>query len=293
MESVTVRLILIDGTIGGLVTAEVNSAWSGHVISSPLSRLDDLKKREELKRSGVYILLSENSAYIGESETIVERWKDPKHAISTGKYNRVIVVTDNALKLTKGHIKYLEARLMDICNKAKRTNLDNETNQQRQLNNLPEGDRIDMENFLRPLINVVLPTIGVDVFKQAPTVMQQGTANMPKVNSPIFEIKGKGYSATAQIINDEYVLSKGALLRKSWGGRQKKNYKLRMRLIETGVIVEDEKGLTLTQDYSFSSPSAAASVVCGSESLNGPANWIIKGTTTTYKKWIESQLIEE
>jgi hypothetical protein len=151
-----------------------------------------------------------------------------------------------------------------------------------------------MENFLRPLISVVLPTIGVEIFKQAPTTGQQSADNAPKVISPIFEIKGKDYFATAQILNDEFVVAKGAVFRKKWGsGAQKGNYKLRTKLLETGVIVEDEKGLILTLDYSFSSPSQAGSVILGWETFQGPAHWVVQGTKTTYKQWIESKLIEE
>ncbi|GHV00093.1 hypothetical protein FACS1894211_06700 [Clostridia bacterium] len=289
MSSETVKIFLIDGSISGMVTAEIMN-WTGHVIAAPFSRLDDLKKRDELKRSGVYILLGENKAYIGEAETIVERWRDPKHEIFTDKYDKVIVVTSKDQNLTKGHIKYIEAKLLELGEKAKRTTLENRTSQQKQLHNLPESDISDMENFLQKL-SVVLPTIGVEIFKQTKDkTVEESTGEKSKVNSPVFEYKGKGFASTAQIIDDEFTLLEGSKLRKKWEGVSKVHGDARKALIEKGVILDDGETLTLTQNFGFSSPSYAASVVGGFENVSGPAVWKIQGSTKTYKEWIEEKL---
>jgi hypothetical protein len=51
-----IKLFLVDGTPGGLTTAEITN-WTGHVFSARRSDLADLLKREEAQRTGVYLLL--------------------------------------------------------------------------------------------------------------------------------------------------------------------------------------------------------------------------------------------
>ncbi len=55
----SVRLFLADGTPGGLLTAEIMN-WTGHVVAAPRSELAALLKRDETKRTGIYILLGED-----------------------------------------------------------------------------------------------------------------------------------------------------------------------------------------------------------------------------------------
>jgi hypothetical protein len=69
----TVRLFLVDGTPGGLVTAEIMN-WTGHVIAAPRSSLGDLWKRPEMKRTGDYKLIGEGDS--GDLRTVAKsRWR--------------------------------------------------------------------------------------------------------------------------------------------------------------------------------------------------------------------------
>jgi len=51
-----IKLFLVDGTPGGLTTAEITN-WTGHVLSARRSDLADLLKRDEAQHTGVYFLL--------------------------------------------------------------------------------------------------------------------------------------------------------------------------------------------------------------------------------------------
>ncbi len=55
MTGKQVRLFLVDGTVGGLMTAEILN-WTGHMLRGRRSDLGDIKRREEAKRTGVYVL---------------------------------------------------------------------------------------------------------------------------------------------------------------------------------------------------------------------------------------------
>lgn len=75
----SVRLFLVDGTPGGLITAEIMN-WTGHIIAAPRSDLAALLRRDETTRTGVYILLGDDPesvggllAYIGEGDDVSKR----------------------------------------------------------------------------------------------------------------------------------------------------------------------------------------------------------------------------
>ena len=83
ITSATIKLFLPRGDAKSLRTAEISN-WSGKAIAAPRTEIDDLLAREELEKSGVYILtgIDPNSgsprAYIGEAEVIRERLKQHK-----------------------------------------------------------------------------------------------------------------------------------------------------------------------------------------------------------------------
>ena len=56
MSGKQIKLFLVDGTPGGLTTAEITN-WTGHALSARRSDLADLLKRDEAQRTGVYFLL--------------------------------------------------------------------------------------------------------------------------------------------------------------------------------------------------------------------------------------------
>ncbi len=54
-----IRLFLVDGTPGGLTTAEITN-WTGHVLTGPRSEVGSVLLREEARRTGVYLLLGDD-----------------------------------------------------------------------------------------------------------------------------------------------------------------------------------------------------------------------------------------
>ena len=56
MSGKQVRLFLVDGTVGGLMTAEILN-WTGHMLRARRKDLARIKNREEAQRTGVYVLI--------------------------------------------------------------------------------------------------------------------------------------------------------------------------------------------------------------------------------------------
>ena len=54
----TIRIFLADGEPTGILLAHAEiSNWTGKVLVAPRSQLDQLSKREEVRRTGAYLLV--------------------------------------------------------------------------------------------------------------------------------------------------------------------------------------------------------------------------------------------
>lgn len=303
----TLKLFLVDGVPKGLLTAEIMN-WTGHVITGPRSRLGELIQRPEAKRTGVYFLVGAESeaglgtqVYVGETDDVAQRLtahNRPEDKGGKDFWEQVCVVTSKDSNLTKGHVKYLESRLIQIAAQAKRCTLVNGTDP--GYGNLPEADRSDMEYFLDQ-IQTLLPVLGMDFLRPMPQV---SAGAMVKVggeladatsgnDSPFFrgDLKKHGITAAAREVDGEFVVLKGSLARLAWEGVESGYQALFNNLVAAGVLVvtPDEQHRVFTTDYAFSSPSAAAAVVSG-RNANGRIHWTVQGTGQTYGAWQEQQV---
>ena len=156
----SIRIYLADGSPTGLRHVEIAN-WSGQALACPRSRFSELANWDESKRPGIYFLLEKstndynNIAYIGESEDVFKRLAD--HDRKKEFWNEVIIFTSKDENLTKGHIKYLEARLVEISKNAERYQLENSNNPTKS--NLPRADSAAMEEFIDN-IRIVLGSLG-------------------------------------------------------------------------------------------------------------------------------------
>lgn len=169
MSGKQIKLFLVDGTPGGLTTAEITN-WTGHVFSARRSGLADLLKREEAQRTGVYFLLGGDETtlgdarcYIGEADVVRDRLRN--HHREKEFWDRVVVITSKDTNLTKSHGRYLEARLISLAAQAARVTLENGTAP--PVPALPEADTSDMDYFLAQL-QIVLPVLGVNAIRIRP-----------------------------------------------------------------------------------------------------------------------------
>lgn len=297
----TVKLFLIDGVPNGLLTCEIMN-WTGHVITGPRSRLGALVQRPETSKSGVYFLVGTEQAsgvgiqvYIGETEDAAKRLaahNRPEDKGGKDFWERVCFVTSKDANLTKGHVKYLESRLIALALQAQRCELLNST--EPIYSGLPEADLSDMEYFLTQ-IQTLLPVLGYDFLRPAPQLQKAtppaglDTQDLAEV-SPVFvgDVPRHGITASAQEINDEFIVLKGSKSRLSWEGVPGGYQALFENLVELGVLVVSPCGKLreFARDYSFSSPSAAAAVVAG-RSANGRTHWTVPELGVTYGDWQE------
>ncbi|KAA9393174.1 GIY-YIG nuclease family protein [Kocuria coralli] len=280
MNGKQVKLFLVDGTPGGLTTAEITN-WTGSVLSARRSDLAELLRREEAGRTGVYMLLGEDEeavgdtrGYIGEADVVATRLRS--HAKEKPFWNQAVLVTSKDTNLTKSHVRYLESRLIELATQAGRVSLENGTEPPRP--RLPEADVSDMEYFLGQL-QIVLPVLGVNVIR-ARSVKQ----NLETTESPVFSLTNRRQSvdARAQQVDGEFIMLAGSVVVPTWHGvgnalsTQKAYASYRAQhegLIADGSIVVDGEMARTSRDIVFPSPSAAGAIALGS-ACNGRVAWV-------------------
>ena len=321
-----VRLFLVDGTVGGPMTAEILN-WTGHMLRVRRKDLARVKDRPEASRTGVYVLFGPGEdgrtrAYIGEGDSVVKRLE--RHHVHKDFWEDAVIITSKDMNLTKAHARYLESALIGLAERIGRVDLDN-GNAPSGGAALPEADESDMRYFIAQ-IRILMPVLGFDIFRGRDAAMTGGaTRTAAQVtepvmdtdtepaeqqpvaapgesrDSPIFEIRTKdGVHARAQVIDGEFTVLAGSVLYGSMRepskrglspasmGTYRKNEAVLSALVAGATPGPGPELVTLTKDEVFTSPSAAAAVVYARVSSNGRVAW---QTTdgSTYAEWEEGR----
>jgi hypothetical protein len=263
-QGFSVRIFIPSGNPDGLRIIE-KSNWIGQGLFFPRALLPEARQRDELKRTGVYVLWGPGESgqllriYVGEGDSVLSRLD--QHAKQKDFWTHAVVFTSKDQNLNKAHVKYLEARLVQLAADAKRAELDNGSIP--QLPTLSEADKADAEAFLQDML-LCLPILGLNVFEKA---------KAPGEKSRDLILRGKGIEARGQDTAEGFVVRAGSLAVKEELPSLHQNLKeLRRVLLDQGVFVDEDKHYRLTQDYTFNSPSTAAGVLLG-RSANGRIEW--------------------
>jgi hypothetical protein len=299
----TIQLFLVDGKPTGLRKATIHG-WTGLLFVSGASAFGDLTAREEVDRTGVYILSGPDPdkpggtrAYIGSGNSVAERIK--QSAVKRDFWETAITVTTSDDDLSKGHAEFLEARLIEVAAQAGRVTLDNSTQPDTKRRRLPEADVANMEQFLANL-RIILPVIGLDMLKPQPKAVTQTAQSVEArtTGEVQFEIRHKsGVQATAVEEDGEFVVLEGSEALTGTGYVQQSYGGLKEKLITDGVLVTQDippgtNKLRFARPWSFTSPSAAAAVVLDRNS-NGRLEWKVKGASQTYHDWQQAQATKQ
>jgi hypothetical protein len=268
MITATIKLFLPRGDAKSLRTAEISN-WTGKAVAAPRTELDELLRREELEKAGVYILVGNDPltnaprAYIGEAEIVRERLKQHK---AKEFWISAIVFVSKDENLTKAHVRYLENRLLAEAAQVSRFTLEQN---QAGGSKLPESDREDMEIFLSR-IRQLLPVLGSDIL--SPIAKASAAITQP---GGVLVCRNKGAEAQGQRTSNGFVVFQGSTaVAKHRPSANAYPYVIAQRnqLIADGTLVLKSGYLAFARNVEFSSPSAAAAVINGG-SANGLIAW--------------------
>lgn len=295
----TITILIPSGAPDGVRTI-TKSGWDGKGAIFPRALYQEARERSELREAGVYILWGERDSselplvYIGEADRSgrSDHYDGPVGRIYNHDRNKEFwtqALAFTSENLTKAHTIYLEARLIELATEAKRCELDNTRNPNPKAD---EATEMQAEGFLANML-LCLPIIGVNFFERprVPQLVQRDHAPHTVASEvPAFDQSDVQDPPMAQRLltldesrasahgydGPEFVVLSGAR-----GTRQHTNafranyakaYRLREELLKLGVLADDGENITLTQDYSFNSPSLAAAVLMGTQ-VSGLTAW--------------------
>jgi len=275
----SIKLYLVNGNPSGVICSYLSN-WNGQAIKIPRNKLADVKKRDEVNNIGVYLLFGysnenpeELKIYIGEADNLYKRLA--QHAKSDEKdfWNEAIAFSSKDDNLTKGHIKYLEYRLINILGKNKNYDLINNLNPSKP--KLSEMDEDEMEMFLDNM-KILIPVLGYKLFV---------SKNKSKAKKSFYKLKISGIKAKGDRTDNGFIVYKNSQIKDSIANSLSEGYKaIRKMLIEKNIIDEDKK--IFIEDYEFSSPSAAAAIIMGYP-MNGRTAWKDENEKTLKQNEIE------
>lgn len=271
----TIRIYLADGSPSGIRHAELVN-WTGQAIVCPRGRIGELAEWAESQRPGVYLLFGDDDVsgkpvlYVGEGENVLARLQS--HVKTKDFWTQAVFFTSKDENLTKSHVKYLEARVVELARAAGRVELEN--GNQPTMSALPRADRDAMEEFLDPL-RILLAALSFNALQQVGTSASESSGGDAPLAKTVlyFVVSKRGIEARGASIDEGFIVFAGSRgdseLRDSLG----KGYlNLREQLIADGDLVAEGGALRVTRDVVFTSPSAAAAVLAGG-AYNGREAW--------------------
>lgn len=159
----SINLLLYEGDLNGVISIEDTSWNSGELYSAPRSSVSDLLETGACNKYGVYLLLSQEKVYIGQSSDLAQRIT--QHTVGKDWWESVVILTTKDDSLTHDDIDYLESVLIEKAFSAGRLDCDNKTKgNPSKVNRFREvyiGQYLEEALFLMQLI-------GISVFSVAP-----------------------------------------------------------------------------------------------------------------------------
>lgn len=259
-----IRMLVMDGDPDGIRMLD-RSNWTGKAVVFPRSLIQKVRNLPEYKKPGVYLLCGapgEDGAttlYIGEGDPVASRI-DQHHA-KKDFWTWGVFFTSSDAALNKVHIQYLEAELVRLALEAKRVTLDNGNTPQKP--SLSAADDAEATGFLANMLGI-LPLVGIHAFEKP--------AEKSKASSTL-HLKVGGFHGTGYETSDGFVICKGASINPAVAESLSLSFRQRRQaILDSGAVVVDGAKLSLKEDRTFSSPSAAAVFLLG-YNCNGREVW--------------------
>ena len=278
----TVTLFLMDGTPTGRIKCTLSN-WIGQVYVLPRTGLAGSTRREELTRSGVYLLTGEDPAtgeptvYVGQAARrangrgvlgrIIEHKADPAKDYFTRAI--AVVAADDSLGQTE--ITYLENALHGLLKEAGRARVDNDVVP--APGTVTEEKRAELDQFLE-FMRLAIGSLGYPLTEPADprgrpaASTSEDDGGRPGAGEPELHLEAAGAAGRGRRTPEGFVVYRGAQLR----GEVRPSAPASVARSRELLAERIDAGGVLTRDTLFGSPSAASSFLTGS-STNGLTLW--------------------
>lgn len=265
-QAKTIQIFLPSGDPQGIRIAEITTRIV-RVISVPRLLLKDFFAMPEASGGAVYFLFEDTAeavkpkVYIGQTSDLKKRLD--RHQKEKDFWEKAVVVLSRADSLTTNHSVYLERLCIQRAKDAKRCIVGNDTNGNKL--NTTKPFEAECEELFETA-ETLLATLGFQLF--------QPPAKPGLETTPVFACTLSGTDAKARYTTEGMAVLKGSKARAATTDsfKAKPSFQTRQKLIDAGVLELVGEHLVFTQDYPFSSPSTAASIVIGNNT-NGWLAW--------------------
>src|SRR5690554_2015495 len=264
----TIQIFLPAGDPQGIRVAEITTRIV-QVIEVPRSLIADFLEMPESQQVAVYFLVGESDdgsdrrVYVGQTGSLKSRLIS--HHKEKDFWERALVVVSRTNSLTQTHGLFLEWHSIQMIRKAGRFVDENGNGGSKPHTPPPlEADCLEIHDTFQSL----LTTLGFPLFDPVAKPVQGNS-------------EGEVFICTASTANGRgmYTQEGFVVLKGSVGRRENvpsiigtAGERLRERLIETGVMREENDRVIFERDHLFRSPSMAALSLIG-RTCNGWTDW--------------------
>ena len=268
----TIQIFLPSGDPRGLRVAEITTRIV-QIIEVPRSRLNEFSGMAECGQVGVYFLfgsdteLDDPEVYIGQTGDLRNRLAT--HHSKKDFWQRALVLISRTNSLTQTHALFLEWHCLKLATEAGRYKVQNGNGGSKPHTPAPlEADCLEIFETG----GILLATLGFPVFE--PVVKAAGGAD-------VFVCNASGAEGRGMLTDDGFVVLKGSVGRRENvpSIRGTSTERLRLKLIESGVMREDGDRIVFEKDHLFGSPSMAGMALLG-RTANGWITWKAKDGRT-------------
>lgn len=180
-----INMLLYDGTLGGVIRIEDSNWNAGELFSAPRGSVSDLLKTGACSKYGVYLLLSQDMVYVGQSSDLAKRLT--QHISGKDWWDSAIILTTKDDSLNHSDIDYLENVLIEKALATKKLDCDN-----KKSGNPPKVDifrKVFLGQYLEEAM-FLMQLIGVRVFAD---IKESGKKKkVPAVSKPSINIIATG-----------------------------------------------------------------------------------------------------
>lgn len=155
----TINLLLYEGDLEGVISIEDSSWNSGELYSAPRNSVSELLNTDACKKYGVYLLLSKNMVYVGQSSDLSKRIT--QHTVGKDWWESVVILTKKDDSFNHTDIDYLESVLINKAKEVGRLDCDNKNK-----GNNPKVDKfrkVMLDQYLEEAL-FLMQLIGIKVF---------------------------------------------------------------------------------------------------------------------------------
>ena len=176
-----INMLLYDGSLGGVIRIEDSNWNAGELFSAPRDSVSDLIDTGACNRYGVYLLLSPDKVYVGQSSDLAKRIS--QHIAGKDWWESVIILTTKDDTLNRSDIDYLEYVLIEKANAIQNLESDNKKS----------GNPPKVDIFKKTLLNqyldealFLMQLIGIKAF--APVKTSRKVRKNKKKAEPVLSI---------------------------------------------------------------------------------------------------------